>query len=129
MLTEMETMTELAEIKSEIVSSDGYHGSGSGSVDSNSSSATPQPHHNNFSWVSEQLFIEDAPRLAPAPVQPQSPPATIYHKLINVQRVTNGFLRPNCLFAQFDADKDLYEEVIEMNAKITNLISDFGQNN
>ena len=49
----METMTELAEIKSEIVTgSEGYHGSGSGSVDSNSSSsATPQPHH-NFAWVS-----------------------------------------------------------------------------
>ena len=43
MLTEMETMTELAEIKSEIgTGSEGFHGSGSGSVDSNSSSsATP----------------------------------------------------------------------------------------
>ena len=52
MLTEMETMTELAEIKSEIgTGSEGFHGSGSGSVDSNSSSsATPQPHH-NFAWV------------------------------------------------------------------------------
>ena len=53
MLTEMETMTELAEIKSEIgTGSEGFHGSGSGSVDSSSSSsATPQPHH-NFAWVS-----------------------------------------------------------------------------
>lgn len=50
MLTEMETMSELAEIKSEMGASD-FHGSGSGSVDSNSTSATPQPHHNNFSWV------------------------------------------------------------------------------
>ena len=51
MLTEMETMTELADIKSEIGASD-FHGSGSGSVDSSSSSsATPQPHHNNFAWV------------------------------------------------------------------------------
>ena len=51
MLTEMETMTELAEIKSEIGAGD-FHGSGSGSVDSSSSSsATPQPHHNNFAWV------------------------------------------------------------------------------
>ena len=51
MLTEMETMSELAEIKSEMGASD-FHGSGSGSVDSNSTSATPQPHHNNFNWVS-----------------------------------------------------------------------------
>ena len=54
MLTEMETMTELADIKSEIGASD-FHGSGTGSVDSNSSSATPQPHQ-NFSWVRQQSF-------------------------------------------------------------------------
>ena len=58
MLTEMETMTELAEIKSEIgTGSEGFHGSGSGSVDSNSSSsATPQPHH-NFAWVSDVIML------------------------------------------------------------------------
>ena len=50
MLTEMEAIPELSEIKSEIGTGD-YHGSGSGSVDSNSTSATPQPHQNNFSWV------------------------------------------------------------------------------
>ena len=48
MLTEMETMSELAEIKSEISSVPEY-GAGAGSVDSNST--TPQPHH-NFAWVS-----------------------------------------------------------------------------
>ena len=48
MLTEMETMTELAEIKSEIGSVPEY-GAGAGSVESNST--TPQPHH-NFAWVS-----------------------------------------------------------------------------
>ena len=61
MLTEMETMTELSEIKSEIGSGD-YHGSGSGSVDtvdSNSTSVTPQPHINNFSWVSSFNSYEE----------------------------------------------------------------------
>ena len=48
MLTEMETMSELAEIKSEIGSVPEY-GAGAGSVESNST--TPQPHH-NFAWVS-----------------------------------------------------------------------------
>ena len=49
MLTEMETMSELAEIKSEISSVPEYGGAGAGSVESNST--TPQPHH-NFAWVS-----------------------------------------------------------------------------
>ena len=51
MLTEMETMSELAEIKSEIGSVPEY-GAGAGSVESNST--TPQPHH-NFAWVSINL--------------------------------------------------------------------------
>ena len=53
MLTEMETMSELAEIKSEISSVPEYGGAGAGSVESNST--TPQPHH-NFAWVSIATF-------------------------------------------------------------------------
>ena len=48
MLTQCETMSDLAEIKSEISSVPEY-GAATGSVDSNST--TPQPHQ-NFAWVS-----------------------------------------------------------------------------
>ena len=50
MLTEMEAMPELAEIKSEIGGVDfGAHGT---SVSVGSNSTTPQPHQTNFQWVS-----------------------------------------------------------------------------
>ena len=48
MLTQCDTMSDLAEIKSEIGSVPEY-GAAAGSVDSNST--TPQPHQ-NFAWVS-----------------------------------------------------------------------------